>query len=85
MTSGKKKLNPTVLEKKDTSMIDEPERFKKDGSFELKIELGKLLTRPNEPNQSNGRIELYYGDKFLARADYSGGQIVLRLLTKSKE
>jgi len=85
MTYGQKKVNPAVSEKKDTSMIDAPEKFKKDGSFELKIELGKLLTRPNEPNQSNGRIELYYGDKFLARADYSGGQIVLRLLTKSKE
>lgn len=81
-TSGKEKPNPTELEKEHTSTIDAPEVVKKNGSFELKIELGKLVSHPNAPAQSNERIELYYGDTFLARTDYSGGQIVLKLLTK---
>lgn len=81
-TLGKEKPNSTDLEKKNISIIDAPERVKKNGSFELKIELGKLVSPPNAPAQSNERIELYYGDTFLARTDYSGGQIVLKLLTK---
>jgi len=75
------KLNPTELEKKRINIIDAPETVKKDGSLEIKIEFAKLLAPPDEPTHSNKRIEFYYGDTFLARANYSGGQVIIKLIT----
>jgi len=75
------KPNPTELEKKRINMINAPETVKKDGSLEIKIEFAKLLAPPDEPTHSNKRIEFYYGDTFLARANYSGGQVIIKLIT----
>ncbi|MFH1338603.1 MAG: class II SORL domain-containing protein [Candidatus Omnitrophota bacterium] len=64
--------NPTDLEKKHIPVIEAPDRVKKDEPFEVKIEVGKLLTHPNEPAHFIEWIELYSGDTFLGRANYSG-------------
>ena len=69
----KKKDNLTDLEKKHMPIINAPERVNKDEPFEIEIDVGKLLTHPNEPAHFIEWIELYCGDTFLARAHYSGG------------
>lgn len=75
------KPDPTELEKRHINTIDAAEKVKKDGSLEIKIEFAKLLAPPDEPTHSNKRIEFYYGDTFLARANYSGGQVTIKLIT----
>jgi superoxide reductase len=69
----KDKDNLSDLEKKHIPVINAPEKVKKDEPFEVKIEVGKLLAHPNEPGHFIEWIELYSGDTFLGRADYSGG------------
>lgn len=65
--------NLTDLEKKHTPVIDAPAKAKKDETFEVKAEVGKLLAHPNEPGHFIEWIELYCGDTFLGRNHYSGG------------
>ncbi len=65
--------NLTDLEKKHLPVIEAPEKVKKDGTFQVKIEVGKLLAHPNEPTHSIEWLELYCGDTFLGRMQYSGG------------
>jgi superoxide reductase len=65
--------NPTDLEKKHIPVITGPEKVKKDQSFDVTVEVGKLLAHPNEPAHFIEWIELYCGDTFLARISLSGG------------
>jgi len=65
--------NLTDLEKKHTLVIDAPQKVGRDETFEVKIEVGKLLAHPNEPAHFIEWIELYCGDTFLGRASFSGG------------
>jgi superoxide reductase len=69
----KDKGNLTDLEKKHFPVIEAPEKVKKDESFEVKIEVGRLLAHPNESAHFIEWIELYCGDTFLGRVGYSGG------------
>ncbi len=57
------------LEKKHTPVIEAPRTVKKEESFIVTIEVGKLLTHPNENGHFIEWIELYSGDTFLARVD----------------
>jgi len=65
--------NLTDLEKKHTPVIDAPGKVKKDDTFDIKVEVGKLLAHPNEAAHFIEWIELYCGDTFLGRINYSGG------------
>ncbi len=65
--------NLADLEKKHLSVIAAPDKVKKNEPFEVKVEIGKLLAHPNEAAHSIEWIELYCGDTFLARAQFSGG------------
>lgn len=65
--------NLTDLEKKHTPVIDAPSKVKKDEAFEIKVEVGKLLAHPNESAHFIEWVELYCGDTFLGRVNYSGG------------
>lgn len=69
----KDEANPTELEKKHLPVIDAPETVKKDEPFEVKITVGKGIDHPNEAGHFIEWIELYSGDTFLGRAQYSGG------------
>lgn len=70
---AKDNANLTDLEKKHTPVIDASTKVKKNEAFEIKIEIGKLLAHPNEPAHFIEWIELYCGDTFLGRVNYSGG------------
>ena len=65
--------NLTDLEKKHFPIMEISEKVKKDEPFEVKIDVGKLLTHPNEPAHFIEWVELYCGDTFLGRTNYSGG------------
>jgi len=65
--------NLTDLEKKHTPVISAPDKAGKDEVFEIKVEVGKLLAHPNEAAHSIEWIELYCGDTFLGRVQFSGG------------
>jgi superoxide reductase len=65
--------NLTDLEKKHTPVVSAPDTAKKDEPFEVGVEVGKLLAHPNEPAHFIEWVELYCGDTFLGRVNYSGG------------
>jgi len=65
--------NLSDLEKKHTPIISAPANVKKGEPFEIKVEVGSLLAHPNEPGHFIEWIELYCGDTFLGRTNYSGG------------
>lgn len=65
--------NLSDLEKKHIPVITAPDKVGKDGEFEVKVEIGKLLVHPNEPGHFIEWIELYCGDTFLGEAYFSGG------------
>lgn len=69
----KDKNNLIELEKKHIPVIDAPSKVKKDEPFEVKIRCGGLLAHPNEPAHFIEWLELYCGNTFLGRAQYSGG------------
>jgi superoxide reductase len=52
-------------------IISAPESVKKGECFEITVEVGKLLKHPNEPGHFIQFIELYAGDTFLARMDFT--------------
>lgn len=62
----------TELEQKHLPVITAPTKVKRDETFELTIEIGKLKTHPNEPAHFIEWIELYSGDTFLFRVSLSG-------------
>ena len=69
----KDKNNLSDLEKKHIPTISAPSAVNKDQPFDVKVEVGTLLAHPNEPAHSIEWVELYCGNTFLGRAQYSGG------------
>jgi len=63
--------NATDLEKKHLPIITAPKKVKKGECFEVTVEVGKLLKHPNEPGHFIQFIELYAGDTYLARMDFT--------------
>lgn len=59
------------LEKKHLPIITAPESVAKGKCFEVTVEVGKLLAHPNEPGHFIEFIELYAGDTYLARMDFT--------------
>lgn len=59
------------LEKKHLPIITAPKRVKKGECFEVTVEVGKLLAHPNEPGHFIQFIELYAGDTYLSRMDFT--------------
>jgi len=59
------------LEKKHLPVISAPEMAKKGEHFEVTVEVGKLKVHPNEPGHFIEFIELYAGDTYLARMDFT--------------
>lgn len=57
------------LEKKHTPVIEAPDAVKAGESFEVEVEVGKLLAHPNEAGHHFQWIELWHGDTFLVRLD----------------
>ena len=57
------------LEKKHSAVIEAPGTVKKGQTFEVTVEVGKLLAHPNENGHFIEWIELYSGDTFLSRTD----------------
>jgi superoxide reductase len=63
--------NATDLDKKHLPIITAPKKVKKGECFEVTVEVGKLLKHPNEPGHFIQFIELYSGDTYLARMDFT--------------
>ncbi len=63
--------NPTDLEKKHIPVIRAPDRVKAGEAFEVTVEVGALLTHPNELAHFIEFIELYAGHVYLARVDFT--------------
>ena len=63
--------NPTDLEKKHVPVITAPDKVKPGECFEVIVEVGKLLKHPNEPAHFIEFVELYAGDVYLARMDFT--------------
>jgi superoxide reductase len=61
----------TDLEKKHLPIISAPKSVRKGECFEVEVEVGKLLRHPNEPGHFIQFIELYAGDTYLARIDFT--------------
>lgn len=59
------------LGKKHLPVIAAPKKVKKGEQFEITVEVGKLLAHPNEPGHFIQFIELYCGDTYLARMDFT--------------
>lgn len=76
--------NLEELEKKHLPVIEAPEEVKKYEPFEVAVEVGKLLEHPNEPAHFVEWMELYCGDTFLGRMQYSGGASYPRSVFKVK-
>ncbi|HNQ35077.1 MAG TPA: class II SORL domain-containing protein [bacterium] len=65
--------NPSDLEKKHLPVIEAPAQAGKDQPFQVRVEVGKLLAHPNEPAHFIAWLELYSGETFLGRAEFTGG------------
>ena len=61
--------NLSDLEKKHLPVIDAPETVRKGQSFDVTVEVGKLLAHPSDPEHFIEFIDLYADDSFLARLD----------------
>ena len=59
--------NLTDLEKKHLPIITAPDRVKAGEWFDVTVEVGKLMAHPNEQDHFIRFIDLYAGDKYLAR------------------
>ena len=59
------------LEKKHLPIITAPKKVKKGEHFEVTVEVGKLMAHPNEPGHFIEFIELYAGDTYLCRMDFT--------------
>lgn len=62
----------TELEQKHLPVVTAPVKVKRDETFEVTVEIGKLKAHPNEPAHFIEWIELYSGDTFLFRVSLSG-------------
>jgi superoxide reductase len=63
--------NLTDLEKKHIPVIDAPDNVRMGECFEVTVEVGKLLAHPNERQHFIGFVELYAGEYYLGRQDFS--------------
>jgi len=63
--------SPTELEKKHLPVISVPANLKAGETFEVTVEVGKLLAHPNEPSHFIEWIDLYANWVFLARISLS--------------
>jgi len=61
------------MEKKHIPIISAPDDIKPGDSFEVVVEIGKLMKHPNEPAHFIQWVELYSGDTFLGRAEFTPG------------
>ena len=61
----------TELEQKHYPVITAPTSVEKGQSFEVAIEVGKLMDHPNEPGHYIEFIELYADHTYLARMDFT--------------
>jgi len=61
----------TDLEKKHTPVITAPAAVQPGKCFDVTVEVGKLLAHPNEPGHFFQFVELYAGDTYLARMDFT--------------
>lgn len=61
----------TDLEKKHLPIITAPKSVKRGECFEVMVEVGKLLKHPNEPGHFIQFIELYAGNTYLTRMDFT--------------
>ena len=61
------------LEKKHLPVIQAPDDLKPREPFEVVVEVGKLLKHPNEPAHFIQWVELYSGDTFLGRQEFTPG------------
>jgi len=59
------------LERKHLPIITAPKKVQRQELFEVTVEVGKLLQHPNEPGHFIQFIELYAGDTYLARMDFT--------------
>lgn len=62
----------TELEQKHLPVITAPDTVKRDAAFDVTIEIGKLKAHPNEAGHFIEWAELYCGDTFLFRVNFSG-------------
>ncbi|HUW19160.1 MAG TPA: desulfoferrodoxin family protein [Sedimentisphaerales bacterium] len=63
--------NMTDLEKKHLPVITAPKKVGKGECFEIMVEVGKLMTHPNEPGHFIEFAELYADHTYLARVDFT--------------
>jgi len=59
------------LEKKHTPVIEAPKKIVPGETFEVVVEVGKLLKHPNEHGHFIQWLELYSGDTFLTRVEFT--------------
>lgn len=67
--SAKDPANATDFEKKHTPVIKAPDQVKKGEFFNVTVEVGKVVSHPNEAGHFIQWIELYSGDTFLSRVE----------------
>jgi len=67
----KDKKNMTDLEKKHTPVINASEKVNKGELFEVTVEVGKYMKHPNTMGHFIQWIELYSGNTFLGRAEFT--------------
>jgi len=65
--------NLTDLEKKHLPVVTAPDRVKAGEWFDVTVEVGKLMAHPNEQGHFIRFIDLYAGDKYLARLSLATG------------
>ena len=67
--TAKDPANATDFEKKHSPVIKAPETVKPGETFQVVVEVGKVVPHPNEPGHFIQWVELYSGETFLARAE----------------
>ena len=63
--------NLTDLQRKHLPVITAPDQARPGECFEVVLEVGKLLAHPNENAHFIEFVELYAGDVYLARQDFT--------------
>jgi len=65
--------NLTDLEKKHLPVITAPDQVKAGECFDVTVEVGQLMPHPNEQSHFIRFIDLYAGDRYLARLSLAAG------------
>jgi len=67
--------NLTDAEKKHLPVLEAPDKAGQDKVFEVNVRVGGIdgVEHPNEPAHSIEWVELYCGDTFIGRVQFSGG------------